>query len=108
MLKRDGADPSSARGNAVGVAEAGAGRELRNVIVVQFAIAGGGLLFVGCGDGRAGGVSQREFDDTLQRDGLGEQRRWGVERRPGSIWRCAAPRHEVFIASLSVTRVIWE
>jgi hypothetical protein len=47
---------------------------LRDVVITEFAIPGGGALFVGRGDARPGGMSQREFDHALERHGFSQQR----------------------------------
>jgi len=59
-------------GKAIRISEARSGGELRDVIVVQFAISGRGALLVGGGDGRARGMSQGKLYNALKRDGFGQ------------------------------------
>ena len=58
---------------SVGPSEAGAGGHLGDVVVAQFAVGGGGVLFVGGSNGRAIGMFQSEFHGVVERDGFGQQ-----------------------------------
>jgi len=51
---------------AVGVPETGAGYDLGKIVVVEFAITGGGMLLVGGSDGCAVGMLQGEFHGVAE------------------------------------------
>jgi hypothetical protein len=62
-----------AEGKAVGPSDSGSRIQLGDVAIAEFAVAGGGVLFLGDRDADAGGMFQREFDSLVERDRFGEQ-----------------------------------
>ena len=57
----------------IGPSNSGSRIQLGNVAIAQFAVAGGGVLFVGGSDTDASGVFQGQFDCVVERDGFGQQ-----------------------------------
>jgi len=81
----------------VGPSEAGADRGLRDVVVAQLAVGGGGVLLVGGRDGCAVGVFEPELHGVTERDGFGEEGSGQEEeQRQGKFMNARAVPRSIF------------